>query len=91
MSDPRVMGVGMIKFGRYPDRTVADMGAEAALLALDDAGLTLKDVQDIPPEEIADKIEEYGLASCGHCPIIEDDGGCIPGIPTCKDGICATY
>jgi len=47
MSDPRVMGVGMIKFGRYPERTVADMGAEAALLALDDAGVTLQDVQTL--------------------------------------------
>jgi acetyl-CoA acetyltransferase len=40
-----VIGVGMIAFGRFPDRSVQDMGAEAALLALDDAGLTINDVQ----------------------------------------------
>jgi len=41
MSDVYVLGVDMIKFGRFPDRTVPDLGAEAALLALDDAGLTI--------------------------------------------------
>ena len=45
MSDVYVMGVDMIKFGRFPDRTVPNIGAEAALMALDDAGLTIKDMQ----------------------------------------------
>ena len=40
-----VMGAGMIKFGRYPDRSVPDLGAEAALMALDDAGLEIGDMQ----------------------------------------------
>jgi acetyl-CoA acetyltransferase len=40
-----IVGVDMIKFGRYPDRTVPDLAAEAALLALDDAGLGLRDMQ----------------------------------------------
>src|ERR1700722_3367546 len=45
MSDVYGCGVGMIKFGRFPDRTLEDIGAEAALLALDDAGLTIHDMQ----------------------------------------------
>ena len=45
MSDAYVIGVDMIKFGRFPDRTVPQIGAEAALLALDDCGLTIKDMQ----------------------------------------------
>lgn len=45
MSDVYIMGVDMIKFGRFPDRTVPQIGAEAALLALDDAGLTIKDME----------------------------------------------
>ena len=45
MSDVYVMVVDMIKFGRFPDRTVPQIGAEAALLALDDAGLTIHDMQ----------------------------------------------
>ena len=36
MSDAYVVGVDMIKFGRFPDRTVPNIGAESALLALDD-------------------------------------------------------
>jgi acetyl-CoA acyltransferase len=45
MSDVFVLGVDMIKFGRFPDRTVPDLGAEAALLALDDAGLNIDDME----------------------------------------------
>ena len=43
--DVYVIGVDMIKFGRFPDRTVPDLGAEAALMALDDCGLTIRDMQ----------------------------------------------
>jgi acetyl-CoA acyltransferase len=45
MSDVYVMGIDMIKFGRFPDKTVPQLGATAALLALDDAGLTIQDMQ----------------------------------------------
>ena len=45
MSDVYVLGVDMIKFGRFPDRTVPDLGAEAALMALDDAGLNIGNME----------------------------------------------
>ena len=45
MSDVYVLGIDMIKFGRFPDRTVPQLGAEAALLALDDAGLRIQDME----------------------------------------------
>ena len=45
MTDAYVVGVDMIKFGRFPDRTVPEIGAEAVLLALDDCGLTIHDMQ----------------------------------------------
>lgn len=45
MSDAYIIGIDMIPFGRFPDRTVPDMAAETTLLALDDAGLTIQDVQ----------------------------------------------
>ncbi len=45
MSDVYVMGVDMIKFGRFPEKTVPQLGARAALMALDDAGLTIHDMQ----------------------------------------------
>ena len=45
MRDVYVAGVAMIRFGRYPDRDVPDLGGEAALLALKDAGLGIRDVE----------------------------------------------
>ena len=45
MRDVYVLGVGMIKFGRYPDKDVSQMGAEAAVAALKDAGTTIGDIE----------------------------------------------
>jgi len=43
--DAAIVGVGMIKFGRYPEKTVTELGAQAVLLALKDAGMTMKDIE----------------------------------------------
>ena len=43
--DAYVIGVDMIKFGRFPEKSVPELGSEAALLALDDCGLTIHDMQ----------------------------------------------
>src|SRR5436309_2127066 len=45
MSDVYIVGVDMIKFGRFPEKSVPEIGAEAALLALDDAGLTIQQME----------------------------------------------
>ena len=45
MRDVYVLGIGMIKFGRFKDKDVHELAAEAALLALKDAGMTIKDIQ----------------------------------------------
>lgn len=45
MSDVYIVGIDMIRFGRYPDRTVPSLAAEAALMALDDCGLSIRDMQ----------------------------------------------
>ncbi|MBI2964031.1 MAG: thiolase family protein [Deltaproteobacteria bacterium] len=45
MSDVYVVGVDMIKFGRFPEKTVPQIGAQAALLALDDAGLRIQQME----------------------------------------------
>jgi acetyl-CoA acetyltransferase len=41
-----VAGTGMVRFGSYPDRSVADLAREAGLAALHDAGMTLADVDE---------------------------------------------
>ena len=43
--DVYVVGIDMIKFGRFPERTVPEIAADAVHGALDDAGLTIQDVQ----------------------------------------------
>jgi acetyl-CoA acetyltransferase len=45
MTVPIVVGVGMMPFGKHPERTVVDMGAEVARAALLDAGLAPGDIE----------------------------------------------
>src|SRR5437879_8277227 len=45
MQNVYVLGTGMIKFGRYPTKSVPELGGEAAILALKDAGVSIKDVE----------------------------------------------
>jgi len=45
MRDVALVGVSMVKFGRYPDRNVADIGAQAGFEALSDAGMTIKNIE----------------------------------------------
>ena len=45
MTDAYIVGVDMIKFGRFPEKSVPEIGSEAALMALDDCGLTIQDME----------------------------------------------
>jgi acetyl-CoA acetyltransferase len=45
MKDVAVLGVGMYRFGMWPEASNADMGRQAGLAALKDAGLSFRDVQ----------------------------------------------
>jgi acetyl-CoA acetyltransferase len=47
MSDVYVLGIDMMKFGRFPNMTVPQLGAQAALMALDDAGLTIPQMESL--------------------------------------------
>jgi acetyl-CoA acetyltransferase len=42
MSNVYIIGLGMIRFNKYPDRNVRDMAHEVIRLALADAGLDKK-------------------------------------------------
>ena len=44
MKNVAVLGVGMSRFGMWPDKSNADMGREAGMAALKDAGLSFRDV-----------------------------------------------
>jgi acetyl-CoA acetyltransferase len=39
-----ILGAAMTKFGRYPEKDVVDLGSEAALAAMADAGVTIQDI-----------------------------------------------
>ena len=43
--DVYVIGVDMIKFGRFPDQSVPQIASKATLAALDDCGLGIQDMQ----------------------------------------------
>lgn len=45
--DIYIVGINMIDFGRFPHRTPAQLGAEAALEALDEAEIGIKDIQAV--------------------------------------------
>jgi acetyl-CoA acetyltransferase len=44
MRDVYIVGIDMLKFGRF-SRTPGELGAEAALLAMDEAGIAIQDIQ----------------------------------------------
>jgi acetyl-CoA acetyltransferase len=45
MRDVAVVGVNMLKFGRYPDKDVIQLASEAAIAALKDAGASINDIE----------------------------------------------
>ena len=47
MTDVRVAGVGLTRFGSHPDRTGRDLFATAALRAFEDAGVPREDVEEL--------------------------------------------
>jgi len=42
--DIYILGINMIKFGKYPDRDTVDLASEAIFAALADGGVTMKDM-----------------------------------------------
>ena len=45
MRNVYVLGTGMLRFGRYPEKTVPELGGDAVELALKDAGIKIQDVE----------------------------------------------
>jgi len=94
MTDAYIVGVDMIKFGRFPDRTVPNIGAEAALLALDDCGLTIQDMQALycgnlgqasgmVGQRILQEIGQTGI------PVVNVSNACATGATAFREGWAA--
>ena len=91
MSDVYVLGVDMIRFGRFPDKTVPQLGAQAALMALDDAGVSLPDMQALycgnlgqasgmVGQRILQEIGQTGI------PVVNTANACATGATAFREG-----
>src|SRR6266496_2932826 len=49
-----IVGASMTKFGRYPDKDVVDLGAEAALAAMQDGEVAIQDMDVLAVGNLAE-------------------------------------
>lgn len=94
MSDAYVVGVDMIKFGRFPDRTVPQIGAQAALMALDDCGLTIRDMEALYCGNLGQAAGMVGqriLQEIGQTgiPVVNVSNACATGATAFREGWAA--
>jgi acetyl-CoA acyltransferase len=91
MSDVYIVGADMIAFGRYPDRTYYQLGAEASLGALGDAGLSIRDIgavyasscfnaQSMLGQKVLKEIGQTGV------PCINVSNACASGATAVREG-----
>ena len=91
MSDVYILGTDMIKFGRFPDRSVPDLGAEAALLALDDANLKIQDMEALYCGNLGQASAMVGqrvLQQIGQTgvPVVNCANACATGATAFREG-----
>ena len=91
MSDVYILGVDMIKFGRFPDVPVPKLGAQAALMALDDAGLNIKDMEALYCGNLGQAGAMVGqrvLAEIGQTgiPVVNCANACATGATAFREG-----
>jgi len=94
MSDAYIVGVDMIKFGRFPDRTVPNIAAESALLALDDCGLTIHDMEALYSGNLGQASGMVGqrmLQEIGQTgiPVVNVSNACATGATAFREGWAA--
>ena len=94
MNDIYIVGIDMIPFQRNTDRTVQRLGGEAALLALDDAGLGINDMQALycgnllqaglsVGQRVMHEIGETGI------PVVNTANACATGATAFREGYIA--
>ncbi len=91
MTDAFVVGIDMIKFGRFPERTVPDIGAEAALMALDDCGLKIQDMEALYCGNLGQASAMVGqriLQEIGQTgiPVVNCANACATGATAFREG-----
>ena len=91
MSDVYIVGVDMIKFGRFPETSVPRLGSQAAMMALDDAGLALKDMEALYCGNLGQAGGMVGqriLAEIGQTgiPVVNCANACATGATAFREG-----
>ena len=91
MSDVYVIGIDMIKFGRFPEISVPKLGATAANMALDDAGLRIQDMQALYSGNLGQAGAMVGqriLAEIGQTgvPVVNCANACATGATAFREG-----
>lgn len=93
MTDIVILGVGIHPFGRFPDKSYEDLGAEAAALALKDAGVAWRDIQTaymsrmyLPATSGARVLRKLGSTSI---PICDVEAACASGGVALRQAILA--
>ena len=85
--DVFIVGVGMIKYGRYPDKTVADLATEAVITALKDANMTMKDIQMVGSGNLSAPVGQAIMRSVGQTgvPVVNVANACATGSTACRE------
>jgi acetyl-CoA acyltransferase len=89
LADVYVVGIDMIRFGRYPERTVVQLAADAALLALDDCGIGIRDVQALFSGNIGETMTgQRTLQLIGQTgiPVVNCSNACATGATAFREG-----
>jgi len=85
--DVYIVGVGMIRYGRYPDKTVADLATEAVIVALKDANMTMKDIQMVGSGNLSAPVGQAIMRSVGQTgvPVVNVANACATGSTACRE------
>jgi len=89
-----IIGAGMTRFGRFPELPLDQIGAEAALLALDDADLEIADMQALhcgnvmqanamPGQNILKRIGQTGI------PVVNCSNACATGATALREAFAS--
>tara|TARA_B100000767_G_scaffold249170_1_gene250580 strand:- start:288 stop:1430 length:1143 start_codon:yes stop_codon:yes gene_type:complete len=89
--DVYILGIDMIKFGRFPNKTVPELAAESILLALDDAGLSMGDMEAFycgNIKEVNRMVGQKTLQLIGQTgiPIVNCTNACATGATAFREG-----
>ena len=92
--DVYILGASMTRFGRYPDVALEQLGAEAALAALDDADLSIRDMQALYAGNVMQANAMVGQRILGQIgqtgiPVVNCTNACATGGTALREAFAA--